>query len=158
MALLQPGVPTAMFGRLDAEFNLRGRIALAEVADKIKELARLNASSHGRHAWGTPTPAYPGSGPSQISGTLVRSLNRSPVTREVFGYLCQVGTTAGMYPSYGKGVNSKASSKYGYILEVVGCVDGSRYPFLYAAAELGFNFYAPIIYTRKYGDNWVRLI
>ncbi|HEY6021602.1 MAG TPA: hypothetical protein VIY48_17565 [Candidatus Paceibacterota bacterium] len=158
MALLVPGVPTAMFGKLDDEFRLRGRIALTEVADKIKELAKFNASSQGWHQYGTPTPATPGQGPAQISGTLVKSIDRSPVTREVFGYLCQVGTAAGMYPSYGSGIKSKASSKYGYILEVVGCRDGSRYPFLYRAAELGFNFYAPIIYKKKYGDKWARLI
>lgn len=157
MALLEPGVPTAMFGKLDAEFQLRGRIALTGVADAIVRQAKINANG-GKHAFGTPTPAVPGTGPAIISRTLVKSLDRSVVTRQVFGYLCQVGTAANQFPSYPVKRQEKASSKYGYILELTGCRDGTRYPFLYAAAKFGFDHVAPILYTEKYGTHWVRLI
>lgn len=157
MALLEPGVPTAMFGKLDAEFRLRGRIALTEVADAIKRQAKINASS-GKHAFGTPTPATPGTGPAIISRTLVNSLDRTAVTHQVFGYLCQIGTAANRTPSYPVGRKEKTSSKYGYILEVIGCRNGALYPFLYPAAKFAFDHVAPIIYTEKYGTHWVRLI
>lgn len=157
MALLKPGVPTAMFGKLDAEFQVRGRIALTGVADAIKRQAKINASN-GKHAFGTPTPATPGLGPAIISRTLVGSIDRTIVTREVFGYLCQIGTAANHFPAYPVRRKEKASSKYGYILEVIGCRNGSKYPFLYSAAKFGFEIAAPAIYKEKYGDNWIRLI
>lgn len=158
MAILEPGVPTAMFGRLDAEFKLRGRIALTPVADAIKKQARINASS-GKHKWGTKTPATPGTGPAIISKTLVNSIDRTTVDRYSFGWLVQIGTAAQKYPSY-PGVHrpGKPSSQYGYILEVTGCRNGYRYPFLYAAAKFGFDTAAPIIYGQIYGEHWARLI
>ena len=156
MALLKPGVPTAMFGKFNAQGELRGRIALAPLADAIKKQAKINASN-GTHAWGTKTPARPGTGPAKISQTLYKSIDRTPVTREVFGWFCQVGMIPGNYPGYPGGWR-KSSSQYAYILEVVGCRNGSKYPFLYPAFQWGVTAQAMMIYTAKYGGGWARLI
>lgn len=155
MALLEPGVPTAMFGRFDAEVQLRGRIALTPLADAIKKQAKINASN-GSHIYGTKTPATPGTGPARISSALYKSIDRSLVTRESFGWFCQVGTAAGVYPSSYK--SKKASSQYGRILELTGCRNGALYPFLYYAFEWGVTTQADILYTAAYGSNWARLI
>ena len=154
MAVLEPGVPTAMFTRLNAEGALRGRIALTELADAIKKQARINANN-GNHVLGTKTPATPGTGPARISRTLSGGIDRSNVTRQPFGWLCQVGTVVGLRPTY----SNKNSSKYGYILEVTGCRDGSKYPFLYPAFTYGANTMAKIIFDAKYGTSgWTRVI
>ena len=156
MALLEPGVPTAMFGLFNTECELRGRIALTPLADAIVRQAKINASN-GSHKWGTKTPASPGTGPAKISSTLNRSIDRSVVTRQSFGWFCQVGMRAGTYPGYPGGWR-KPASKYAYILEVTGCRNGARYPFLYYAFEWGANTQADIIYRQMYGSNWARLI
>lgn len=153
MALLVPGVPTAMFARLDAQFELRGRIALTPVADAVKKQAKINASN-GTHAYGTKTPARPGTGPAKISGTLYKTIDRSPVTREAFGWFCQVGMVPGQSPWYSR----KTSSKYAYTLEVTGCRNGNKYPFLYPAFWFVVNTVAPMIYTATYGAHWARVI
>lgn len=155
MALLKPGVPTAMFGLIDQEFRLRGRIALTPLADAIVRQAKINASN-GRHAYGTPTPARPGLGPATISRTLVNSLDRSTVERQPFGWFVQVGTAINRYPQTYK--SKKPSSKYGYILEVTGLKNGNKYPFLYPAFKWGVDHVATVIYTEKYGTGWSRLI
>lgn len=153
MANLEPGVPTAIFTKLSVECARRSRIALTPVADAVVRQAKINAST-GSHAYGTPTPASRGTGPARISGTLVRSIDRSTVTRQVYGWLCQVGTTSGQYPTYR---SRNPSSRYGRILELEGCRDGSTYPFLYYAAEFAFTRVAPILYTQTYGMGWARL-
>jgi hypothetical protein len=154
MAILKPGVPTAMFARLDEQFKLRGRMP---VADALKRQAKLNATT-GSHAYGTPTPS-PGDpvGPATISRTLVNSIDRSEVTREVFGYLIQVGTAVGHVTPYG-GAHARASTRYGYILEVEGCRNGRKFPFLYPAFKFAVDHVAPVIYKEKYGTGWARLI
>ena len=149
---LRPGVPTAMFAKLNSEFEVRGRIALTEVADAVKYKTKAKLAAMGAHPLHTKTHAYPGGPPAMISGTLFRSIDRSAVTRMVYGYLCQIGTAAGMYPYYGK--KKKPSSKYGLILEET----SGKYPFLYDTAKWVFDVAAPQIYKKKYGDNWVRLI
>lgn len=151
---LAPGVATAMFTKLSAEYMLRGGIALTKLADSIKKQAKINASN-GKHARYTPTPATPGKGPAIISKTLVGSLDRSNVSRQVYGYLCRVGTAANRFPNYYPNV---ASSTYGYILEVSGLRNGSTFPFLKYAAEFGFDIVAEIIYKEAYGDKWARLL
>ncbi len=148
---LRPGVPTAMFAKLDDQFQIRGRIAITEVADAVKYKTKERLKVIGSHRLGTPTPAYRGGPPAMISKTLYNSIDRSIVSRMIYGYLCQVGTAAGRFPQYSR---RKASSKYGYILEVT----WGEYPFLYDAAKWVFDVAAPQIYKQKYGDNWVRLI
>lgn len=155
MALLEPGVPTAMFGKLDAEFQLRGRIALTPLADAIKAEAKKRASN-GSHLYGTKTPAFPGSGPARISSTLYRSIDRSVVTREAFGWFCQVGMVPNQYPSTYR--SKKSSSQYARILELTGCRNGATYPFLYPAFYWGVTVQAEVIYTEMYGSGWTRLI
>jgi hypothetical protein len=154
MPLLEPGVPTAMFGRLDAQFMLRGRIALTELADVIKKQAKRNASN-GRHQLHTPTPARPGHGPAIISKSLVNSIDRSSVTREVFGYYCRIGMVEGNYSPYN---GNTTTSKYAQILELIGTKNGNMFPFLYPAAGFGFGLAAEIIFREKYGSRWVKLI
>lgn len=153
-APLDPGVPTAMFAKLDASGRLAGRIALSELGDLIKKQARINAYV-GHHQYGTPTPATPGYGPASISRTLINSIQRSDVTQEIFGWYCQVGTVGDRFPPYMAGPN--ASSKYGYILEVTGCKNGATYPFLYPAAKFGFDYGARLIFDRAYGTAWTTL-
>lgn len=155
MAILRPGVPTAMFGRLDAQFKLRGRIALTPVADAIVRQAKIN-SGFAQHPYGTKSPAIPGTGPAMISRTLNRAIDRSEVTREPFGYLCQIGVAVNRFPATYR--SKKAADQYGYVLEVTGIRNGSKYPFLYPAARFGFDHVAPIIYREKYGSGWARLI
>jgi hypothetical protein len=144
---------TAIFAKLTVEGIARSPIALAPVADAIVSRARANASN-GRHAYGTPTPAQPGEGPAQISGTLRNSITRTNVTRTGTGAEVKVGTEAGAFPGYGKG--RTPSSKYGYYLET-GLKNGTTFPFLKPAFDHGVNVVAPSIYKKAYGDGWKRL-
>ena len=152
MVEFRPGVPTAVFAKLNSQLQARGRIALAPVADAIVAKAKTNAS-YGSHPLRTPSPS-PGNpfGPSRITSTLVRSIKRSPVVRIERGWLCQVGVEPGHTPYYHK----IESSKYAVYLEIEG-VHGKTYPFLIPAAIFGFEVAAPIIYTQMYGTGWTRL-
>lgn len=153
MVEFRPGVPTAVFARLGADLQARGRIALAPLADGIVRKAKANASV-GQHPLGTPTPS-PGrpQGPSRISFTLVRSIDRTPVVRFGRGWLCQVGVEKGHIPWYHK----IESSEYAKFLELYGVHGHGQFPFLYPAAEQGFAILAPEIYNRMYGSGWTRL-
>jgi hypothetical protein len=142
---------TATFAKLGEQGIARTPIALADLADAILKQAKVNAGN-GSHAWGTPTPARPGEGPAQISGTLVRSLARTAVNRTGTGAEVRVGTQPGMVPPYGR----TPSSKYGSYLEA-GLKNGARYPFLTTAFALGVHVAAPAIYRKAYGDGWKRL-
>jgi hypothetical protein len=156
MAEFRPGVPTAIFAKLDAQMKAKGRIAIAPVADGIVAQARINASN-GKHAPHTPTPSSGNpTGPAIISGTLVKSIDRTPVTRIARGWLCQVGVRPGETPAmYNNG--PRPSSTYAKILELEGVRSGRRFPFLYPAALFGFEFIAPAIYSRMYGEQWARI-
>lgn len=160
MPLLKPGVPTVMFTRFDAAGRIAGRVAITKVADAAVSAVRKNLRSAGSHAYGTPSPARPGGPPARISSTLMKSIDRSRVTREAFGFFCQIGTAQGMIPPYAMGVSPTTSSQYGLILESLGLKDGSTYPFFYDTVELVFVMTAPIIFERLYGDafNVVRTI
>jgi hypothetical protein len=142
---------SAVFAKVGAQGLAQTPIALAGVADAILKQAKTNASN-GSHAWGTPTPARPGEGPAQISGTLVRSLARTAVNRTGTGAEVRVGTQPGMVPPYGR----TPSSKYGSCLEA-GLKNGAKYPFLSAAFNFGVHVAAPAIYRKAYGDGWKRL-
>lgn len=156
MVEFRPGAPTAMFAKLNAEAIVKGRIALAPVADGIVLRAKAYASQ-GRHAPHTRTPS-PGNplGPAIISGTLVKTIDRTPVVRISRGWLCQVGVRPGSRPNYNNG--GEMSSVYAYILEIEGAGESRhRFPFLYPAAEYGFEILAPYIYQKMYGSGWTRL-
>ena len=156
MVEFRPGAPTAIFAKIQDSVIGKGRIALAPVADGIVATAKRYASQ-GSHAHRTPTPS-PGNplGPAIISGTLVKTIDRTPVVRISRGWLCQVGIRPGVYPPYNNG--NEMSSVYAYILEVEGAGRSRhRFPFLYPAAEYGFLILAPTIYQRMYGSGWTRL-
>lgn len=151
MAELLPGAMTAVFAKLAAEGLARGPVALAPLADAIAKQARTNASN-GRHQYGTPTPARPGEGPAQISGTLRGSIVRTDVTRTVTGAEVHVGTAAGRVPPRG----GTPSSKYGLYLER-GLKNGAKYPFLTTAFTFGTSVIAPALYRKAYGEGWKQL-
>ncbi|TQF04756.1 hypothetical protein E6W39_24185 [Kitasatospora acidiphila] len=107
------------------------RAGLIATADAMVKQAKTNAST-GRHAWGTPTPATPGTGPAVISGTLRRSIIREAVKRSADGWETKVGLRPDQLPPY----NSRTpSSRYGLYLET-GLKNGARYPFLEPASRL----------------------
>lgn len=150
-----PEVWTALFVRLAVEGNTRTRFALEPIAQAIEKQAKTNASS-GAHAYGTPTPAFPGSGPAVISGTLRRSLTHSPIRAEGGGWVTEVGTGIGLYPPYGS--RKTPANKYGYILEIQGLRNGVTYPFLVPAFKFIMGFPAKVIYDQIYGASWSHLV
>jgi len=152
VAELTPGVMSAVFAKLAVDGLARGPIALVPLADAIARQARTNASN-GRHAYGTPTPARPGEGPAQISGTLRGSIVRSEVTHTLTGAEVQVGTAAGRVPPRGRA----PSSKYGLYLER-GLKNGAKYPFLTTAFTFGTTVIAPVLYRKAYGEGWKQLV
>lgn len=153
MAELRPGTFTAIFAKLSEEGRIRGRIALEPVAKVIEKQARINASV-GRHKYGTPTPARPGTGPAVISGTLRRSITHAPAVQKGTGWEMKVGTAVGFTPNYGGG--RTPANKYGYYLEH-GLRNGSTYPFLVPAFNFAVKHVAPQIYRAAYGSGWKRL-
>lgn len=151
MGELRPGVMTAVFAKLSAEGLARTPLALAPLADAIVKQAKTNASN-GRHPARTPTPARPGEGPARISGTLVRSITRTNVTRTGAGAEVRVGTAPGSVPPGGR----TSSSKYGSYLEK-GLKNGAKYPFLSTAFNFGVKVAAPALFNKAYGSGWKRL-
>lgn len=150
MPELAPGMLRAVFVKLAAEGEARGRVALEPVALAIERQAKINAST-GEHRYRTKTPAYPGSGPARISGTLVRSITHSPVVRTALGWETKVGLAPGLYPHYSR---RTPSSKYGYYLEIKGLRNGNRYPFLVPAFKFGVTTVAHTIFRQVYGAHW----
>lgn len=149
---LRPGVPTAIFGRVIGEVKVRGRLALAPIAEEIKREARANAEN-GHHLPGTKTPASPGEGPAMISGALIVSIQRTPVIRFDFGWM----VTIGVVPNYAPYYNPKRTTgTYGPILELYGCRNGAKYPFLEPAFDMVCAFFAPSFLTSMYGATWAR--
>ncbi len=111
----------------------RAASGLEAVAEAIERQARTNASN-GQHAYGTPTPARPGEGPAQISGTLVDSIGHNAVARSAEGWATKVGPRRGHFPDYSARWRSRVdSSRYGYYLETGD--HGITYPWLKPAAD-----------------------
>lgn len=160
-AELRSGVPGAIFARLAAEGQRRGRLALEPLALVIERQAKVNLSGY-PHRYGTPTPAIPGSGPGLISGTLRRSITHTPVVRTSLGWTTRIGTGKGFYPTYrtGRGLmrGRTPSDRYGEILELLGDRAGHTYPFLEPAFRFGVTVAAPVIYRERYGTGWNRMI
>lgn len=152
----KPGAWTAVFSRLTAQGEMKGRVALEPLALAIERQAKTNASA-GSHAYGTPTPASRGSGPAVISGNLRRSITHSPVTMLGPGHWqTKVGTGTGFYPGYG-GRSRTPANKYGFYLEH-GLRGGAKYPFLVPAFEYVTGAGARIIYDRAYGPGTWRKV
>ncbi|RCH70434.1 hypothetical protein DT019_02815 [Streptomyces sp. SDr-06] len=153
MPELKPGEFTAIFAKLSEEGRIRGRIALEPLAAAVEKQAKINASS-GRHAYGTRTPARPGSGPAIISGTLRRSITHSPIVQVGTGWETKVGTGVGFTPPYGR--RPTPANKYGLYLET-GLRNGAVYPFLAPAFHFAVKIAAATIYTEAYGAGWTRV-
>lgn len=145
---LAPGQFTALFAKVSLEVEKRAGASLTQIALAIERQAKINASA-GAHPFGTPTPARKGAGPARISGTLVRSITHTRVTRTAFGWESRIGTAGGMYPPYGR----TPSSRYGLYLETE-----LDYPFLEPAFEFGCHIVAPVVYQRMFGTGWRRMI
>lgn len=128
---LAPGLVSKLFADLGLKAELAMREALTPLALAVERQAKINASS-GEHALRTPTPAHPGSGPARISGTLVRSITHSEVTRAATGWEVRVGTATGLFAYYNR---HTPSSKYGYYLET-GLRNGRKYPWLAPALHM----------------------
>lgn len=144
----KPGAWTAVFKALDAQAQAKGRQALTALATAMETQAKTNASA-GAHAYGTRTPASPGSGPAVISGNLRRSLTHEPVALLGPGHWStKVGTAVGFYPGYGS--SRTPANKYGYYLEH-GLRNGVTYPFLLPAFRHVTGAGALIIYDAVYG-------
>jgi hypothetical protein len=157
MAELLPGVLEAVFTRIVTEAQGRSRAALSPIAALIERQAKINAST-GKHGYGTKTPAWPGTGPAQISGTLVASIDHSPIILGALGWETKVGTAANKFPTYGSRTSKTSSSKYGLILEKTGLRNGSKYPFLEPAFTFVVRGPARYIYDEMYGAaGWLHL-
>ena len=128
---LAPGLIGELFAQLGVKTELAIREALEPLALAVERQAKINASS-GEHARNTPTPAHPGSGPARISGTLVRSITHSEVTRGITGWEVRVGVASGLYAPYNR---HTPSSRYGYYLET-GLRNGRSYPWLAPALHM----------------------
>jgi hypothetical protein len=150
-----PEVWTAIFAKLAVEGDNRTRIALGPIAQAIEKQAKINASS-GTHLYGTPTPAWPDSGPAIISGTLRRSITHSPIRAGFGGWMTEVGTGIGLYPTYGRGL--VPANKYGYYLEIAGLRNGAKYPFLIPAFHFVMGVPVKLIYDEIYGKSWSHLV
>lgn len=140
----------AALRRVLAQVNSAGvrasRRGLADLGDAMAKQARTNAST-GRHAYGTPTPARPGTGPAVISGTLKKSIIRTAVVRNPAGWQAKVGLRPGSPPSYRKN-GGWGPSKYGHALET-GLKNGARYPFLTPATRMA-ALQAAVVFGRTF--------
>ncbi|MGW1071589.1 hypothetical protein [Streptomyces sp. NPDC002537] len=153
MPELRPGAFARLFAEIDRDAQLKARTVLTRLAGAVERQAKVNASS-GSHAYGTPTPARPGTGPAVISGTLRRSLTHTPVVRTGGGWETRVGTAPGLTPPYGKG--RTPANRYGMYLERGMLRNGASYPFLLPAFRFGITHVAPQLYRSVFGGGWVR--
>lgn len=151
---LRPGIFAALFSEINVAAQAKARIALGRLADAVERQAKINASS-GSHPYGTPTPASRGSGPAVISGTLRRSIGRSPIVFTGGGWETKVGTGAGQFPPYGRG--RTPSSKYGLYLEKGMLRNGATYPFLSPAVRFVRTVVAPQVYQEVFRPAWPRI-
>lgn len=155
---IYPGEFSALFARIAVEAQAKAAAALAVIGTAVERQAKINAST-GSHPYGTPTPAWPGSGPARVSGTLVRSITHTDPALDAFGWSMRVGTAVGLYPTYrtlsGSVFTSKVpANKYGYYLEVKGVRNGVRYPFLGPAVNFATRNVAALAYQKIFGAPW----
>lgn len=139
MRELVPGALTRTMAELAAVTEAKMPAALTAIAQAVQKQAVINAST-GAHPYGTPTPAWPGTGPARISGTLVRSIAHSTVNRTAAGWEIRVGLIHGLYPTYrtprGQFTSKTPSHEYGRLLEE-GLRNGASYPWLLPAFHHG---------------------
>lgn len=155
---LEPGVFAVILGRVDAAGVRNAGKALTAVALVVEKQAKLNVST-GAHRYGTRTPAWPGTGPAVISGTLRRSITHTRVARIATGWETYVGTAGGFYPPYpshsrsGGAPKRTASSRYGLYLET-GLRNGVTYPWLKPALDNGVRA-MPLIMAAIGEASWI---
>lgn len=149
---LVPGVFAAVFGRAAVLAQARTAAGLAATAAAVAHQAQTNAST-GSHAYGTSTPAYPGTGPATISKTLVNSIAFSLPRPLGLGWSCRVGPRIGMYPAYDGRRGTTDSAEYGRYLET-GLRNGTRYPWLRPAGHIGSHA-AVVAFQRTFSLPWL---
>jgi hypothetical protein len=147
---LAVGVLAELFTALSAEAVVKSMLALEPVAREVEREAKKNASN-GSHTRRTPTPARPGQGPAQISGTLVRSITHSTPSPTIGGgWEIRIGPTGGMFAPY----NSRTpSSKYGLYLET-GLRNGAKYPFLLPAFHKVAEISVHTLFAEVFNSGW----
>lgn len=154
MPELRPGAFDMLFARLAAETEARTTAALSAIGLAVEAQAKRNASV-GAHVYGTKTPAWPGTGPARISGTLVRSITHTEPEHFALGWMVKVGPATGMYPTYrgrrGMITSRTQSSDYGRYLEE-GLPNGARYPWLVPAARFGAEMASAVIFRDMFGS------
>ena len=154
---LRPGTFTKIVVELDKEGRARSKVALRELSLVVEKQAKINASS-GAHPYGTKTPAFPGTGPAVISGTLRRAITHTPVKIVGGAFECKVGMAPGFYPPYGRRhFNRTPASKYAEYLEK-GLKNGTKYPFLLPAYKFAMRVPAQMIYNKAFGSAWRTIV
>lgn len=144
---LAPGVITAVMARLATAAQTATRRGLLETAAAVAHQAQVNAST-GSHAYGTPTPARPGTGPAIISRTLVNSIAYSTPLPQGVDWVARVGARSGMYPAYRGRTRRTPSSEYGRYLET-GLRNGTTYPWLVPASRI-VPIVAPVLFAAAF--------
>jgi hypothetical protein len=131
---MTPGAFDALFAKAASVTQMNTRRGLQETAAAVAHQAQINVST-GSHAYGTPTPAQPGTGPATISETLKRSIAYSLPLPQGIDWVSRIGARSGMYPAYGGRTSKTPSSRYGYYLETA-LRNGTTYPWLLPAAKI----------------------
>ena len=148
---LTPGAFTAVFARASVLAQQRSRTGLEATAAAVAHQAQINASV-GTHAYRTPTPASPGTGPAIISKTLVNSIAFSAPMPNGLGWQSRIGPRSGMYPAYAGRRQKTPSSKYGGYLET-NLRNGVTYPWLRPAGHIGV-IAGPVAFLAAFSSPW----
>lgn len=149
---LAPGVFAAIFEKVAVQAQARTAAGLALTAAAVAKQAQHNASV-GTHAYRTPTPASPGTGPAIISKTLVNSVAFSTPRRSTLGWSTRVGPRIGMYPAYNGKRQKTPSSKYGGYLERH-MRNGVTYPWLLPAKNI-VPVAGVVAFRKAFGAPWL---
>jgi hypothetical protein len=138
-------------GGAAVQVQRRTAAALTVTAAAVARQAQTNASV-GRHAYGTPTPASPGTGPAIISGTLVGSIAFSTARPAALGWEARVGARSGMYPAYNGRRMTTASAEYGRYLEN-DMRYGPPFPWLVPAGRIA-RIAGPVAFRAAFTAPW----
>jgi hypothetical protein len=145
---LQSGVFTDLVAKAGLKASAATAVALEATAAATAHQATVNAST-GRHSYGTPTPARPGTGPAIISGTLTGAVDYSTAIAHGVDWVCRVGVKSGRYPTYNGKTSSTPASRYGYYLDT-GLRNGTTYPWLLPSRHIA-ALAAPRLFQQAFG-------
>jgi hypothetical protein len=152
MRELEPGAMLALMLAQVEVIEAKVPAALTAIALGLQKQAVINAST-GAHVYGTKTPAWPGTGPARISGTLVRSIAHSGVRQIASGWEVRVGLIHGQYPTYrtsgGSYTSKTPSHEYGEYLER-GLRNGATYPWLLPAFHHAIRIVTPVVMAKLF--------